>query len=551
MNLFKKQAFANITWGEILVVFALGLIAAIVAFRKVIFVGNEFDTLLYLNTAQFTDANSAILNRYAHIYLQKLFMVFVPQPLEAVKALWAFEIFGTCVLVYLCAKALNLKNNFLVGVFAVLFFLAQRKLYATAGAPLIEFTLMFFLCAGILLYIIYLNERKPSLWLLFAIGFVQFLMMKTKETGIIFAPLVLAAIFLSGKKWGQRRTGLLWTIGGGVVGLGLFMLLDGIFVHDALFSLRPENWRHLLQFNLTLVYDERSPLNWYDVILATALALPVVFSLMTIDRDSKEEYDWARRLVWVLPILLVVFLSFTMYRAAFPMNFRYVYPAFALFAISGAQYLQLRGKGEVGLAVKLLLGSIGAAALLYAFVYPYVASQPFRWTESGFFTNVMASLLVSAIFLALLIPRSIKINRELLLVPMLGILFITPILNIPAELAVTRARAENVIAPYTAYQDFITRPTGARVFFSAAAYQEYAMLGRDSGSTKYLFEAYFNTGIPPVTFSERPQDLFLAEYDYAFLTRDELVAADLQDDLTAAGYVIHDDPSIPVVLISR
>lgn len=546
---FRKRAFGTVSVGELLLLMLGAVVAGIWAFNQSEFNGSEFDTLLYLNIAMFPRAAGAILNRYAHIYLQKLFLVVFPDPLSAVKALWAFEIVATAVLVYLCAKLLNIKNRSSTPVLALIFFFAQRKLYATAGAPLIEFTLTLFLCAGILVYLLYVNSSKRSPWSLLALGLVQLLLFKTKESGLIFAPVVLAAAYLYGNAWRQRVTGLVWAAAGFAAGWAGLMALDAWLLGDLFFSLRPDSWRQLIQFNLTIVYPERSPLSWYDVMLATSLAIPILLSILALWNDERGELAWQQRVIWLLPILLVLFLSLTTYRAAFPQNFRYVYPCFALFAITGAQFFG-GGEKESG-SIKLIALSLGAALVAYYLLVPGMVNPALRWSEATILSNILPSFLVSFVLLALLVPKTFGGSRKLLAIPPVAVLLFLPMLHAPTELQVARAHAKNFHAPYAIYASKITKPAGASLFFTRSIYEEYVMLGRDSGSAENYFEAYFDTSVAHVGYSAQVEDVLLESYDYAFVLRAEVDAASLQDDLQFAGYSIHEDPRTEVLLLRK
>lgn len=547
-SFLKKRVFGNLFWGELLLLSFGAIAAGVWAYGQAEFNGNEFDTLLYLNVAMFPRAAGAILNRYAHVYLQKLFLFVFPDPISAVKGLWVFEFVATAVLIYLCAKLLNTKNKASTPILALLLFLAQRKLYATAGAPLIEFTLVLFLCLGIFIYLLYLNSPKRSPWSLFALGLVQLLLFKTKESGLIFTPIVLAAAYVYSDAWRRRVTGLMWAGAGFVAGWAALMLLDAWFLGDAVFSLRPDSWRELIRFNLTIVYPERSPLSWYDVMLATALASPILLSILAL-WDDKTQHDWTRRVIWLLPILLVLFLSVTAYRAAFPQNFRYVYPSFALFAITGAQFFG-GGKNEARY-IKLILLSLLIGAALYFLVVPAMVNEALRWTEATLLSNILPSFLMSFVLLALLIPESFGVSRRLLVVPPLVVLMLLPALHAPVELATARSHAENFYAPYAIFGSRITAPKDASIFVTEGVYREYAMLGRDSGSVENYFEAYFDTSAGQVGYSDNIEDFLLAAYDYGFVLRSEVEASSFEDDLLLGGYSIYEDARTEVLLLSR
>lgn len=549
MKLFRKTAFANITWGEVILIIGGALIAAILTFPLVHFRGSEWDTLLYLNTAQSTGPTAAILNRYTHIYLQKLFLALFT-PLDAAKALWSFQIFTTGSLVYFSSKLLNLKNTFLTGVFALLFFFAQRDLFMRGGVPLVDFTTMLFVMASIFVYLIYLHTKRKPAGLLLLLGLIQFIILKSKETGIIILPLLIGTIWFSTADQRGRARNALMVLAGGLLGVILFIGLDGLLVGDALFSLRPENWRALLNFNLTLVYEQRSAQSWYDLIFTSALMLPFLFSVFVLNEDEKGKYTWAQRLIWLVPLVHVLILSAMIFRASFPLNFRYLYPSFPVIAILGAQYLFWPTKKELDQAIWVFLASLVVSLLLIVLVYPFVASLTLRWTEDNFFTSVLSSILISGIFLILLVRKPPILSRNVLLVPLVVILLSTPVLKAPRYMAAAREASQFGFSPFEIYADDIDLRDGLRLFFSSQPFSEFDILGRNSGSCEYMFEAYFDISVARVDYSESIEDLLLADYDYAFVTRAEFLSSTLDDDLNQRGFQIIDDPRSEVILIA-
>lgn len=550
MKFLKKPIFANLLWGEIILLSVGAFLTGIIVFPFVHFRGSEWDTLLYLNTAQSPGPNAGILNRYTHIYLQKIFLLFF-SPLDAAKALWAFQVFATGILVYLSAKLLNKKNSVWTGVLALVFFFAQRELFSRSGIPLVDFTTMLLLMVGVFIYLLYIRSKNKPVSLLLLLGLVQFLLLKSKETGIIFLPILAAAIYLSAGDWRARARNAFFVVGGGLLGIGLFIFLDGIFLGDPLFSLRPESWKALLTFNLTLVYEQRSEQSWYVHIFTTALLVPFLLGVFALLKDKKGDYTWAERAAWLLPLVHVLFLSVLVFRASFPLSFRYLYPSFPVIAMLGAQFLAWRDERQRRQAWLTLAASALVALLLFVILYPYAASLPFRWTEDNFFSSIMTSVLLSAFFFVLVLPQTSKINRNLYLLPVVAVLAFTPIWKIPNEIGHARQMAEQGFSPFAIYREDIQLREGLNLFFSSQPYTEFDLLGRNNGSSEYMFEAYFNISVARADYSANIVDFLLADYDYGFFTRDEYSSSFMDDDLLQNGYAIFDDPRSDVILIAK
>ncbi|MEX2160941.1 MAG: hypothetical protein WD751_03420 [Anaerolineales bacterium] len=550
MEFLKRRAFANVTWGELLFVGVAATLAAWISWALVHFRGTEWDTLLYLNTAQSPEPNGAILNRYTHIYLQKIFLLFF-SPLDAAKALWAFQIYATGVLVYLCAKLLNPRNGVLTGAFALLFYFAQRELFTRSGVPLVDFTTMHLIVIGVFIFLLYLRSEKRPAALLILLGLVQFLLLKSKETGIIAVPLLTGAVLLSARDWRGRGHAALLVLGGGLAGIALFVVLDGLFLGDPLFSLRPENWRALLTFNLTLVYEQRASESWFYHLFTTALLIPFLFSVFVLLDDKKGDYGLGERMIWTVPLIHILFLSVVIFRASFPLHFRYFYPSIPIIAILGAQFLQWRDRKQRQRAWILLAASAAVAGLLLLFLYPFAAGLTYRWTEENFFSSIVTGLVLAGLFGVLLLNDSPKWSRSLLLIPFVAILLFTPVLRIPSEMAATRQISELGFSPFSIYKENIVVREGARLFFSGQPYAEYGILGRNSGSSEYMLEAYFDVQIERVDYSEDILDVLLGDYDYGFVTRAEFATAFIDDDLAQKGYTVVDDPRSEIILIAR
>src|SRR5512136_2199927 len=72
-------------------------IAAIILYFN-IYSAINWDDLQYMSQAQFTFPDPVILNRYAHIYILKIFYFLTGSPITGTRVFWCFMFFGTSVL---------------------------------------------------------------------------------------------------------------------------------------------------------------------------------------------------------------------------------------------------------------------------------------------------------------------------------------------------------------------------------------------------------------------------------------------------------------------
>ncbi|HSQ17907.1 MAG TPA: hypothetical protein VLM83_09430, partial [Anaerolineales bacterium] len=77
------------------------------------------DELWYIQVGLNDISAFNVMNRYFHIYMQKLFMELAPSPLEGVRVYWGFLVACTTALVYLAARLLSARNSILHGLLAV------------------------------------------------------------------------------------------------------------------------------------------------------------------------------------------------------------------------------------------------------------------------------------------------------------------------------------------------------------------------------------------------------------------------------------------------
>lgn len=96
---------------------AVGTLLAIVAWGPI-----GSDEVGYMQVSLNNTKEPFIVNRYFHVYLQKMFIMLAPSPLVGARVYWAFLITLTGFLIYLYARLLSITNNIIHSMVAVALF---------------------------------------------------------------------------------------------------------------------------------------------------------------------------------------------------------------------------------------------------------------------------------------------------------------------------------------------------------------------------------------------------------------------------------------------
>jgi hypothetical protein len=96
------------------------------------------DSLYYLDASLNNLKDPFILNRYMHVFIQKLFVEVFSSPLVGAQFFWAFEVAITGGLVYWAARSFSRKSNLIHGILAILIFFSAPALGNYAGTPLVD-----------------------------------------------------------------------------------------------------------------------------------------------------------------------------------------------------------------------------------------------------------------------------------------------------------------------------------------------------------------------------------------------------------------------------
>lgn len=369
------------------------------------------DELLYIEIGLNNQRVPNYGNRYFHVYLQKLFMELAPTPLIGIRIYWAFMIALTALLIYWSARIFLKESTFLHGILAVAIFFSYRMISSYAGVTSVDIAAMMMTTALVFTYLLY--QRKEEKWLLYLLGALSFLAFKTKET-TLFANIVLFGFFFDAKgifKFKNVLPYLKYLVIGFAGGIGLFIILDSIFLGQPFFAISPSTFQEIFQNYAYTGGFRKEPVNWYQTYLLDELTFPfLVFLIGGISLRTKQITP-QKKIVWVFPLLLVSFITMNMLKIPWGFIERFYFPALPVIAMLAPQFISITipkdMKGKLQLVAVILLACI-LVVVMRQFSMAYVGT--IDWNYGKFLESIYFPILLS-----LLIGLLILIEKQNLL----------------------------------------------------------------------------------------------------------------------------------------
>lgn len=299
---------------------------------------NSSDIQLYYQIGLKGQKVPFVLNRYFHIYLQKIFTTIAPTALDGFAWFWAFLSASTMVLVYFVAKKVSTSNNIFNGILSVLFFIVIyfSSEMEIVGISYVDVTAMLLVMAIITIYLLSFEKK----WWLILLGAVIFLGFKTKETTLPVSAIIVLFGWHSDKIvfkfwWSKVKYVLL----GFAIGILLMAILNQILISDFLFGLRPSDIR---EYIITYVpesgffYPNDIFENWY-------YSFWFKFSLFTfllyiLSGISNKSLETRRRILWLIPLAITLFIILTI-NNRWGFLSRFILPAVPIMCALSPQFL--------------------------------------------------------------------------------------------------------------------------------------------------------------------------------------------------------------------
>lgn len=524
----------------------------------------NWDDLAYMNFSQYTTKQVWILNRYGHIYLQKLFFGLAGDAINGCRVFWCFLISSTCVLVYWSTRILAGKKSYIISIIAALLLCMQPIFSKEAGCPLADFTVMFLVALGTFIYLAFLNKRQKNTHLIIMLlGLIFFWAVKSKETGICMAVffLGLGKDYTGAVNFKRFARDIGWAIIGMLIGCLLLMTLDLIFIGDALFSVRPSSIKGVLNTNLgppANIRSDRVTLSWFSFLTTRPIFVPFLLYLLIGWKSPVRSFSYREKVIWLAPLALMVFLTFIRRgRYIIP---RYFTPALPILCIWAAQFfwfefsgqpLHVKNKFRIPRVIAASVLVLAAFLIIVIILVPNIPSLVEYYklnTPIGFpnlrYNRLTGSQLLYALAIipvavtGLLIVGVMSKKRGLIALFFsflcLFSLMLPPLMenisNLNQRLVANKSRWR--FLPYIIFGNQIQFDKKTKILILKDIHPRSWMLGRDLQSHCFMFNIYFNQNAdckqPPEGgrfnwtsdqfFEGTRQDILKGNYDYAFIT---------------------------------
>ena len=497
------------------------------------------DEVWYMQAGLNNVKDSFIINRYFHIYLQKLFMILAPTPLVGVKIFWSFLVSLTALLVYLLARLLSGTNNFIHGILAVGLLFYSPLIAKYSGDTIVDISAMAMVMVVTALYFFSARAGNRSKWLLGALGFAFFLAFKTKETTLPVGVVFLGLGLLDGNRidlrgfWKNFR----FVLAGLAAGVVFFILLNAINLGDPLFGFKSSN---VQQLSSSLVSEaDKGSDNWYTSFILPQMALLfLLFIASAFKSFGRLKFEY--KLLWFIPLGLVVLLSLSEARGGLGIRDRYMLPALPVFCLLAPQFLDFEipysFKEKIKFAIYLLAG-----VLVFYILHQGVVALSIHIGQNY---EDFVFIVVYPIILSILLVVIFFFNRystRTVLIPLLCILGLTfqPTYQNLKNLFVVRPveqQFENMYYPLSTFASQIHFTGPMKMYVSTDITPRLGMLSLNVDELLSMFNVYFDANSVRRNFvyskSSQPisADIIRQNFDYVLLTSQDWAQIEANPD---------------------
>jgi len=325
---------------------------------------NSSDVSWYFHVGENGIKDSFILNRYFHVFLQKLFISLADNPLNGFQLFWSFSIAFASLLIYLSSALLVPQNSRMTGVFAVLLFISQPIMAEVAGIPYVDVSAMLMLILMVFIYLLSAKADHQKVIYLVLFGCFLFLGFKTKETVLVVAVLAIGFAFSKNKfnfvDWVKR---LLWVALGLLVGVVVMALLQAIFLKDPFFGFRISEIKHFMEtYFATNASEGRVYISggWtWNFYKSWMPGLFLLYLLSGIKLLKKLPIN--KLIVWAVPLLFILLLDLSI-NGKWGWEPRFAFPVLGVLVLLSASSLDA-SLWKTKLDRLLLIGSLVFAVL--------------------------------------------------------------------------------------------------------------------------------------------------------------------------------------------
>jgi len=383
------------------------------------------DDVAYLAVAQ-RGEQSWFFNRYAHVYLLRLFIALCGgDPLLATRVWWSFAFSATVSALAVAVRAVGPGLQLRTLAVTLFVLLSQTTLMGSIGAAFADYSSMMFVTAAVAVYLHGFageRDRPPpaGVWHALAIGALTVAAMRSKEVGAILLLLPPLLVLHQGRLDLRRFARLMayWTAGA-VATLSILVVLDGWLLGDFLFTFDSARYAQSQKMNFPAVPAPRGEHeSWLDVVWRPGLD-GTAFSMRSLWLGvvaaalaaGLRRRPLELRLLHFLPVAYLLALIVLYIRLPHPFSGRMlitILPAACLMMgfllrdagleeLSWQELLRPAVSLPVAIAagfVFLLVAPYGIGHLEAADFLPVAALDRYGWRPDDFATGVLLPILV-------------------------------------------------------------------------------------------------------------------------------------------------------------
>jgi hypothetical protein len=524
------------------------------------------DVLWYMNLSLNNIKDTYVLNRYAHIFLQKLFLETAKTPLIGEQNYWSFLMASIAALTYWNARQFFGRRSIIRSVTAVLIFLSINLFLQFSGTVFPDFTGMLMINIFLSIYLASINKENHINTLILMLGAVFYLAFKTKETSILPCVILLPGLGFIADRFNFilfKKNAILF-LGGILIGVICFAILSGLILKDPFWGLRLSEIKNFIStyFNGFAGNANSTQMdlnNWYSSFLLGSITFPFVFYLLG-GITTTQELNIPGRLVWLMPLGLIAFIIPTI---SVDLGGRFFLPLLPIISILGSGLINedvlIRNKATIfktGFLVLLALGLYTGMRIGVRYLLPSLG------ISGTYFIAVIANPLLFTVLLAVifLIPKSSYFRNMVLFSTLL-------ILTIPIMIINFRAVIDSP-SNYSYYQETIYpfKAFSGKIQYSPTMRLATSTMVWSSGLTKTidefmcLFNVYFDASATRQSFifSDDIDQLISGaraqNFEYILITKDEWNTLNIEPFITSdlqGSYQVFIDDQGKFVLLTR
>jgi hypothetical protein len=389
------------------------------------------------------------------------------------------------------------------------------------------------------LYFFSLRAGKRRKWWLAALGFAFFLAFKTKETTLPVGIVFLGLGLFDGKRIDLRGfwKNIRFVLIGLAVGFVFFIFLNAINLGDPLFGFKPTN---VQQLSSSLVSEaDKGSDNWY-----TSFVLPQMALLFLLFIASAfKSYGWLNfeyKLLWFIPLGLVVLLSLSEARGGLGIRDRYMLPALPIFCLLAPQFLDFEIPYSCKEKLKFAIYLVAGVVVFYILHKGIVALSVYVHQNYENFVFIVVFPIVLSILLAVIFLFN-RYSTRTVLIPLLCLLGLTfqPTFQNLKDLFVVRPveqQFENKYFPFSAFSDQIHFSGSMKMYVSTDIPPRLGMLSLNVDELLSMFNVYFDANAVRQNFvySKSPQSISAAiiqqNFNYVLLTAQDWAQVEATPD---------------------